>query len=479
MASDPNPTPAPAPTPAAKPPEQQAPAQPLTPEQQEIENIRKATSFLAGQIIKPEPPKPKEKAKVEEPAPAPAAKEDEPKKVEAPPSEPKPKPVRKAKAEPAPVQSMSPEQIAQLAANTAIEVTKRKAQAEPEPETEDIQLAEEFAANRQYYEWMQRENPRKYGKLIKQIADWGPKEMEYSEQWERDNPGRKYDPDSEEHDEFYSQNQPKIDPEDLQHAKVQVAQVQESLKEDKLRKKILEEISPELNEIRKQKIAHEAAPKLQAAAQSAIDSILEGINPDYVQHSRDKAKLDEIAEADPIAADVGRELAGQFVPLATEIVAFHRGIPFDKNNPAHVAMYYRTIDLENRVANLPPEKQIHEGRRFTTQEQYSQMTPQQKAQHWIIGEDDLLFDLASEAKRTAAALYKRESDKMARWTKKNPPANATNGKHAKVEETPKPTARSSAPSVVPSPAVTPGASGTQNQSKSGSDRFHERLVGVR
>ena len=471
---------------AAVPPEEKPPAPPLTPEQQEIEKIRKATSFLADKIINRDAPTPEEKKPDEpvpeaeaEPAKKPAAKpeKDKPKKEKAPETkepEVKPKPEPKPKAAPS-RHALSAEEIAEIAANAAVQVTKRKDQPAPEEDDSKIELAEEFADNRQFYEWLQRENPQKYGKLIRQLGDWGPKEAEYIEQWERANAGRKYDGDNEEHDEFYEKNQPKVEKRDLENAKKRVAEVQRSLERETMKREILDEIAPELNEVRRAKVQQQAAQKFDEALKETDTAILGAMNPEFVKLLGDNQKLGEALKKDKIALHVAQDMSNKYENLTNAVVAYYNGVPFDKNNQWHMKMWEETLKLEKEIREGPPEEQLLEGKQFSTHEDFQGMTPAQRARHWIVGESEILGFVASQAQLETSKIYKG----LKYLATPDEPDAATNGKH---EEPPPPAPtpqRASAPSVVPSPAVTPGSSGANNEPKRGIDLFHERLVGGR
>lgn len=445
----------------------------MTDDQKRIEDIRKSATLLASKVLggykRPDEPPKKEETT---PAPAPEPPKKEETGTPPTPDATPPKGSRKKKKSDEPP-ALSPEDTARLAATTAAEVVARQQPPTPAPEpAKPLELPEEFEQDRPIYERMELENPKKYGGLVKKLSEYAQKETEHIEQWMAENPGAEYDPDSEEHDEFYNRHQPRIDPADVEAIK-------DSIKEDRIRGKVLQEISPELNELRRNKAIQAAAPKFQEAAQAVVANVLEGINPEYAKHATDKDKLNEIGEADPIAADVGQAIVNKYVNLATEAVALHNGIPFDAKNPAHMATFYRIVKIEDRVKAMPPDQQIYEGRRFATRDEYARMTPAQKANHWIVGEESVLYDISLDAKKEADTLYKAETERHNRYSKRNGKAPATNTSPPPPPAPAPQPQRASAPSIVPAPAVTPGTGSPTAPAKSGADRFHERLVGAR
>lgn len=473
-------TPAATPATGAETPNQpgQAGAQaPLTDDQKRLEDVRKATSFLASKILKGEKPSPPPKKSDEGTPPsgeqnaAPPAGDKE--KQATPPEEEQQPPKRKKSKKEPDVSRLTAEDTARIAATAAAEVVARKTAEPPQkPQDEPVVLPDEFEAERPIYERMEAEKPEKYKGLVKELASYAKLENDYIQKWIDENPGMEYDPNSNEHDEFYRRHQPAMDPEDIEAAK-------ESLREAKIRAQVLQEISPELNEIRTNKAIQAAAPKFQAAAQGVITDVLEGINPEYAKVATDREKLNQIGEEDPIAADVGQSVVNKYVTLATEAVALHNGIPFNSKNPAHMDTFYRVLRIEDSIKALPPGEQVYEGRRFATREEYGRMSPEMKRSHWTVGEESVLYDIRLEAKREAEAAYKAAVEQHERYSKRKGKTPATNGAPPPQPAPAPPAQRSSAPSIVPAPAVTPGSGSPSGQSKSGLDRFHERLVGAR
>lgn len=452
-----------APPSPATPPPAQTPEQTATSERTDA--VRKAAQFLASKIISPEPKKKPEEKKEETPPPA----TPETKKSDEPPAdEPKEKKPAKRQKE-----DLTPERIAEISANTAAAMMKQQrkeelAEAPPAPPAKHVELPQELEAHRPIYELLEKSNPKKYSGLITKLASYADKETEYIEAWVDENPGREFDPEDESHDDFYKKNQPKIDPTDVESAKDQ-------LREERVRGKIMEELGPELSEIRQNKARQSIAPKAQAAATSIAAEVLNGINPEYSKHIADAAKMNEIGEDDPIAADVTRAVAGEFVPLAVEVVALHNGVPFDEKNQAHMAVYRMAKQMEDAVQSLPPSQQSHEGRAFATREEYASMDTRERSRHWIIDQDSLLYAIAEQAKAKSSSLYKHETEKVARYTKKKTPASATNGTHTPAPSPAPENNRANAPAVVPGRSVTPGTGNTATPAKTGHQRWLDRF----
>lgn len=112
-------------------------------------------------------------------------------------------PQRVAQRQPAPT-GMTPEQIAQIAAETAARVAAPKKDEAKKDEASNLSPSEQrkFATLKH----MEVMFPEKYKNAAQRFQTAQAKLKAYADQWEKDNPGKKFDENAEEHEEYFENN---------------------------------------------------------------------------------------------------------------------------------------------------------------------------------------------------------------------------------------------------------------------------------
>ncbi len=303
---DPSSKPAPAPAPAAPAPT------PTKPTEAELEAKRKEVAIAMGwQKPDPEPPK------VEAPAPVTPAPVVPP--VEAP-ATPAPAPT------PTPPAPAAPDVNTVIADTAKAVVDEMKKQDEPAAVVEPELIVQDQEELRVFERMEQRKSvPVGFTALMRAFM---LSVYPYQAEWERANPGRGFNPDDDDHSEFFKK-QPAYDQDDYDAAKMSLEvdrQVEERI--NSTVKPKLDQIDRERAEQKQQRLIQEATPLITSQIHTRTASLLGAINADYVKLLVPDGKTVDFsvegatrfAEAEPFASRVlAKRIMGELVPIIVEL----------------------------------------------------------------------------------------------------------------------------------------------------------------
>lgn len=219
-----------------------------------------------------------------------------------------------------------------------------------------------------------------YKGVADKTAKFWKAEQDYEQTWKRnpENKGRKFDPADDEHEEFYATNEPVVDSDDLDEARVDL-KVGEKMRQAEERLK--NRVDPEIEEIKAQNQMRQAKPRIKQAAEDAQTGVFMAI-PEFadILKSGDKVVHNDETEAKleekyPALYDVVATEAEKAMLVSAEIAKFkaipnyrlNESLPMNVRGEAfrpHAEITNTFYDLEDAVAAAPKAKQIHNGREF-------------------------------------------------------------------------------------------------------------------
>lgn len=299
-------------------------------------------------------------------------------------------------------------QAATAAATAAIKATQPapspKVEA-PTPELPD-DIAEDLAA----YKAMEEMSP-KYRGLADKVVEFSKKggiEEQYINQWKKANPGKEFDSDDEDHEDFYATKAPDFSETDLKKATKQV--LKRELQEDMDRR-----ITPKLEEQRVQQIAKEVEPVLAQTSYNLTATALGVLGDDLLKIAAEKGDAG-LEEADPLALQVVGEVLPQYEAMAHEVVRVFSGVSkvAEKPSQLHSQINDLALKLDHAVSQVEPEHRwkpvVRNGKvvghqQFASFAEYQKMSPEQREQHWIIGQDEVVAHIGSLARGAVKGRY--------------------------------------------------------------------------
>ena len=394
----------------------------------------------------------REKAK---PADEPAKEEKKPEaKAEKPPEEEKKpdKTIVSAKKKPD-----EPLDTAKLVADTANSVAQAVAgvmkpasqpateAAKPETSVEDTLKADD----RQEYivaKHLSETNPKFKG-AEKVVLEHIKKSEEYAARWEAANQGKLFDPDADEHDEFYASLEKPWSDSEFQDALIDI-------KANQIVEKKLKGFTEKTKEIELNSARMELAPAVDKAFASAAGHLVKAMGDD-INETIMKHGFSKLEESDPIVAEVLTQTLGPLRPIietAIQIDDPQGRFAYNPNNELH--QQWGEILLEGE-AMCSGKKDDH-GRMFASRMQYSKMSKTQKEKHWYLTSEHIIKGVVEFAAKTAKEIAQKEKERITKvaqsmgYTAKEAEPKKTEATDKKEEKKPEVVAPAAVKPVSPS-----------------------------
>lgn len=405
--------------------EEKKPEEPAAKAGDKTEEISKSVGGAIANALGFRKPK-EEKAKPEEPA----AKEEVVKAEEEPPKKKESIVKEKKPAKP----DLDPVQIATAAATAAVKAVQPPA---PRPEKK-VDIAETLKdADRHEYEvarYLGSIDP-KYKDAEKVILNQVRKVDSYAEAWQKQNPGKAFDPDDEEHNEFYAkleEDKPWSDYE-FQNAAMEMAA-------ERVQSRTRKSTDAKLDEIQQNNARLELNPVIERTFITSAGLIAKGVEEGLLEKIQSKG-LEEFAKEDPLTADILAATIGPLQPLIETIIQVDdpKGrFPLDDKNQNHVQWYQFLTEKEEQFMGTKDDQ----GRRFATRSDYAAMSPAQRKGYFYLTADHLVSELVTDAAAMAKERIEAEKKKIEAaaermgYVKNGKPAKPPASKKAEPETPP-------------------------------------------
>jgi hypothetical protein len=417
-----------------------------TPIQPFIEQDKKPSSNLGGLIAEALKFRPdKDKKATEEPKKTAEPVKTEDKKPEPPKETPKTV-VTRRKTEPAPPDPM---RIASEAAAAAVKeavgaMSQRGGAAQLSSEVPGDQLPEDYKHDFQVAKHLASTNP-KYKDAPQAVLNEFTRTEQYARQWEQQNPGKAFDANSDDHDDFYATlSRPWNDHEfrtaEIEIAAERIAERKSGESDAKLKQLEEQNARHELSQVVGQTVNVVAVALARAVDEAAHDVIM-------------KQGYNKLEEADPLTAEELVRTLNVLSPRIETAIQLDdpKGrIPFDpKRNPAHQQWLQFLFEKEEQFAGQKDQKD----RLFATRNEYAKLSEAQRSRRWYLTADHLVSEMVVDASESAKQNIEQERERMKKMAAKlgYVPAEQKNGEPAKsvAPTEPKPKAPET-----PSPDVT-------------------------
>lgn len=291
-----------------------------------------------------------------------------------------------------------PVQIATAAATAAVQAaTNANKGAAPAEKTPEEGLTEDDRYEYEVAKYLAKTDPKYKEAPALFLANLN-KSRSYASRWETANPGKIFDPEDEEHDEFYEQlRQPWAD-RDFRRAEAAMAR---SPRE--------EEMARELQTLKTENAKIELSGAVQKATIMTADQLAKAAGEDV--HKKISTNWKEFSESDPITSGILTETLNGIAPLIETIVQIDdpKGrIPFDQNNPLHQDWYRLLQEKEAQYSGLRDDA----GKLFATRSEWYSLNQAQRRNRWFLTPDHLLSELIADASETVTERIKAEMERQ-------------------------------------------------------------------
>ena len=324
---------------------------------------------------------------------------------------PKAKPAKK-KAEPQPAADPS-RMIQDVASATAAAVTKVLSPGRTE--TPDPMAAiEATLSGREKHEldvakYMAKNNPDQHRDAPKIYLANVKSAEEYRQRWLNQNPGKAYDPDDDEHSDFFDSLKEPYSDYEFEQARAEAAAERVASRREAKTEKRIQEVE--------QDAAHTDLRRVTESTMTGAFGLLVGEVDKAALTDLNKGGWEALAERDPILAPVLAAAVGEMEPMIRTIVEIDdpKGrIKLDVDgNPQHAAWGHFLIQKESELTGETDA----DGRVFATRDQFRRMSAAQQQRHWYLTTDHLLQAYVEETKEKVSSRVKSERARIEKAAK--------------------------------------------------------------
>ncbi len=355
---------------------------------------------------------------------------DQTQKEQAPKDEPAKEEGKKKKVEVVREEPEEPddERMARIATSAATSTAEAmmaklsKQKDEPEVESSDDGMTDDDRSDYEVYKRLAEDNPR-YKNAAKDFADGVKKARAYEAKWRENNPDKEFDPEDDEHNDFYERIEPDVTERDFRRAEV-------AIEADRIaEKRIRERLEPVEKRQREREAAETVSslrPQIEQSAGDILTSMLETISPDEGEKLRKNPEsvleiVKELEESDPIAFDIMKNSTGECVEVVSEVVKLWRSngaVPFNQSNPIHEHIRKFSAHAEGEIKKLPTHQRLHQGKRFATWAEAEKMDAATRAKHWVLDDTHIIAMLKDHYMKASKAEYQAQRERLDRYISK-------------------------------------------------------------
>lgn len=274
-------------------------------------------------------------------------------------------------------------QVDDGAVQRAAELAAKKIaeQMAPKPQVDDFEskLPRAYQRDLAVAKFMAENDPR-HKNLATQFIDFYKAEPAYIAEWERNNPGKRFNPDDEEHEAFYERHEPKVDPDEFADAKDQM--IRKSVTEEITQKvtqevteRVSKEFKPKVEEVEFKENLRTKAPEISKRADTGMISMLGQIEDATVKESLvvdgqvvvNEETDKRLTEANPDKREIIDEEASLLRGLLHELHSMDELGDRYKADPRAVRLIG---DVAFRVEKEMAGKTASDGRKIITQDEW-------------------------------------------------------------------------------------------------------------
>lgn len=412
----------------------QAPEEPVTGDSKKLSGlIGKALGFREDKTVPdpdkkaPEKPKEPESKTVKEPE---KPKEEPPKTI-----------VKPKKPEKQPVQAQDLAAVAASAATAAVRAVMPEMKGQPavQSKPEDVLTAGDLHEF-EVAGFLGATNP-KYKDAQKVILEHAKKADAYATSWEASNKGKVFDPEDDEHDEFYTALKKPWSDAEFHSAEIEMTA-------EKATKKISEQYDRKIADLEMESARGGLAGVVERTVAVAAVLLAKKTGNDIYDRIA-KNNFENFSEEDPITANALAEAVGQLKPLIETAIQLDdpkARFKFNPDDEIHREWNRLMLEKESQFAGVDD----HSGKRFATRSDFAKMGATERSKHWYLTTEHLIESLVEDASETVKSTVEKEKERQTKIAlslgfvpredsskTKDKPDATKNGKAHKEEE-PKP-----------------------------------------
>jgi len=254
--------------------------------------------------------------------------------------------------------------------------------------------------------FMSETNPKFKG-AERVIAEQVRKANTYADQWEAKNPGKVFDPDDEEHNDFFdAQKKPWTD---LEFKKAEHNFLNKDSSKEEIQR-VQEPLLEKIKKLEESQAESDVSPIVQQTHIAAAAVIARSIGED-VLNKVSKEGFDKLAESDPVTAEVLAEQVHGILPMIDLMIKIDdpKGrFKFDPKNELHQQWQDYLISKEAEHYG----KDDGHGRTLVGRSEFSKMNGAQQSKHWYLNVNHLVNEYVNETASKAVERINSEKERQ-------------------------------------------------------------------
>lgn len=377
-------------------------------------------------------------------------------------NKPKPAGDKKPKPQvrqPAAAQPPSAGDITKAVAEGVREGFKERQREEKKDQKDEPELQDSDKYKISVLEQMGKTDPQ-HKDLAKKYRDSVIAGRNYADAWEKKNPGKAFDPEDPEHDEFFEQHDVDWDDDAFRRAEVR-------LEAAALVKEQMQPVNEELDGLKRDRKLREQDGNIRETATNAARDFWKSFGDDFSKiigedgqvNAEEFKKLDD---SDPLGLDIATQYATKVVqPIAAEIYKLSNGlVKFDpRNSRMHADIAEFATEEEQAVLEMPDKLVDSSGRKFATSAEWNKLSEAERKNRWYLDADRLTQLWAAKKAKEARELAKQKREEIQKYASKYPktednkPKPNAGRQEEDDDETPQDSGKPSTPTVGAPPVV--------------------------
>lgn len=371
----------------------------------------------------------------------------------------------------APAPAADPVKIAAAAATAAVKAAMPESRPAPAASSKpEDSLKSDDLHEYEVAKYLSEANP-KYKDAPKLVLDHIRKSEAYAAQWEKENKGKVFNPNDDEHDEFFSALEKPWQDHEFRTAEMEMAAERVAERKTKGSDQKFKELEEENAKLALSPVVERT---FTAAASVLAKKIGEDVHDKIV-----KGSFDKFAEEDPVTADAMAEAIGPLQPIIEAAIQLDdpkMRIKFNPKNQAHLDWNRLLLQKESELAGADDGS----GRTMVSRAEFAGMTDAQRSGHWYLTAGQLIEELVGDAAESAKKVIEKENARLAKAAERMGYTKQSASPAPKKEQPKKPEEVSEKP-VKP---ASPSAAGTSRiddkgvANPSGSSKLLQTTAGI-
>jgi hypothetical protein len=251
-------------------------------------------------------------------------------------------------------------------------------------------------------QYLAKSNPR-FKDAPKVILEHVKKAEAYANRWEQDNKGKTFDPDDEEHDDFYSSLEKPWKDHEFRMAETEMVA-------ERVNKSSKKESDDKIHELEVENARISITPVIERTYTAAAGLLAKKVGDD-VHEKIVKGSFEKFSEEDPITAEALASTIGSLQPLievAIQLDDPKSRFKFDPKNQVHMEWNQVMLEKESQLSGADDGS----GRTMVSRAEFSNMTQAQRTKHWFLTTEHLIEEIVNDAATSVKASVEKEKERQ-------------------------------------------------------------------